>query len=190
MNSTSTDQVFLYITFLFWIAFIVYWIVDIYRVNKKTIAQELQGLISLTGTALVVYLPIHWGFLGNHVLPNNTATRVAGVVVCAAGLLFAAWGRETLGKSWSAAVALQKDHKLIQGGPYGFVRHPMYTGLLLGLLGSSVVIGIFWGFFLTIILTLGIIGKLTKEEALLTKHFPREYPAYKQRVKALLPFIY
>ena len=178
------------ITFIFWVVFVMYWVINIYRINKKSVTTESRGFLSLAGTAIVVYLPIHWGFLGYKVLQENTATGIIGIVVCAGGLLFAVWSREILGKSWSAAVTLQKDHKLIQRGPYGFVRHPMYAGLLLGLLGSSITTGVLWGFLVTSILILGIIGKLNGEEKLLTKQFPKEYPEYTKRAKALIPFIY
>lgn len=178
------------ITFVFWVVFIVYWIIDIYRINKKTVSHELQGLLSLTGTAIIIYLPVTWGILGYNILPSTLITNLIGISVCLSGILFAIWARESLGKNWSAAIAVQKEHKLIQSGPYGVVRHPMYTGLLLALLGSSITIGALWGFLITSLLTLGIIGKLNSEEKLLFKHFPNEYLSYKKRVKALIPFIY
>lgn len=179
-----------FITLFFWVTFVIYWVVNIYRINKKTFIQEIQGFLSLAGTAVIVYLPIHFWILGNKVLPGNTKISIIGVLVCGVGILFAVWAREFLGKNWSAAITLQKEHQLIKNGPYGIVRHPMYTGLLLGLIGSSIVIGAVWGFLVTILLILGIIGKIKGEEKLLLKNFPKEYPSYKQKVKALMPFIW
>jgi protein-S-isoprenylcysteine O-methyltransferase Ste14 len=94
-----------------------------------------------------------------------------------------------LGGNWSGRVTFKENHELIQRGPYRFVRHPIYSGLLLMVLGTAVVLnraGPFLGFVIYFA-ALGV--KLRQEEALMTRHFPETYPPYKARTKALIPFI-
>jgi protein-S-isoprenylcysteine O-methyltransferase Ste14 len=97
--------------------------------------------------------------------------------------------RVTLGRNWSSDVTFKQDHELITRGPYRFVRHPIYTGLILMLLGSALasgslgpIAGLAFGFF-------GIWVKLQQEEALMMRHFPSAHSEYKANCKALLPFI-
>jgi protein-S-isoprenylcysteine O-methyltransferase Ste14 len=95
-----------------------------------------------------------------------------------------------LGGNWSAVVSFKEGHELIDRGPYHYARHPIYTGILLMLLGTAIVDGhAIW----IVVLSAAFIGlsiKARSEERLLTRHFPDAYPAYRRRVKAILPFVY
>jgi len=71
--------------------------------------------------------------------PDTIAVAVTGVVLMAAGVALAMWSRFVLGENWSAAVSIRKNHELIRMGPYRIMRHPIYTGMLLGLLGTALV---------------------------------------------------
>jgi protein-S-isoprenylcysteine O-methyltransferase Ste14 len=94
-----------------------------------------------------------------------------------------------LGRNWSSAVLFRKDHELIEEGPYRFVRHPIYTSLLLMCLGSALARAQISSALGLIFLFIGFSIKLRQEEILLTRHFPAAYPSYRTRVKALIPFI-
>jgi protein-S-isoprenylcysteine O-methyltransferase len=100
------------------------------------------------------------------------------------------WSRITLGKNWSANVVLKEEHELIISGPYSFVRHPIYSGLLLMILGVTLYAGSFAWAFLLILFFVGAYFKALKEEELMIKQFPQEYNNYKMRVRALIPFIF
>jgi protein-S-isoprenylcysteine O-methyltransferase Ste14 len=104
-----------------------------------------------------------------------------GVAICALGFFVAIWSRKALGTAWSQDVELKRGHKLVQGGPYRFMRHPIYTGHLLMGLGTAIASGSF---------AVGFWIKLNQEESLLLRTFPEEYPAYKTRVKALIPYLF
>ena len=112
-----------------------------------------------------------------------------GAAVVLLGLFVTVWARLTLGSNWSGAVVFKQDHELIERGPYRFVRHPIYTGILLMALGSAILQGRISSFVFCALLLIGFWFKLRAEEELLTRHFPEEYPRYRQRVRGLIPFV-
>jgi len=106
-----------------------------------------------------------------------------------AGLIIALWGRIVLGRNWNIHPGLKENHELIERGPYAYVRHPMYSGLCLMLLGTVLWCGNTAGYLLFFASLLGVWFKLRQEEKILTRHFGESYLSYKARVKALIPFI-
>jgi protein-S-isoprenylcysteine O-methyltransferase Ste14 len=128
--------------------------------------------------------------LGRSRLPAVLAPRFAiGLALTILGLGFAVWARVHLGRFWSGMVTLKKDHELIRSGPYAFVRHPIYTGLLTAAAGTALARGT-----LAALLALGLIGvacwlKIRAEEKLLTNHFGDAYRDYRRQVAALIPFM-
>jgi protein-S-isoprenylcysteine O-methyltransferase Ste14 len=120
---------------------------------------------------------------------SSTTTRFCADVVVFAGLAIALWGRMTLGRNWSLNPSIQEGHELIMRGPYVYVRHPMYSGLLLMLLGAVIWFGSWIGVIVFVVSFLGTWLKLRQEERLLTEHFGTSYLTYKERVKALIPFV-
>jgi protein-S-isoprenylcysteine O-methyltransferase Ste14 len=114
----------------------------------------------------------------------------AGVALVAIGLGFAGWARFHLGRLWSGRVTLKEDHAIIRSGPYGIVRHPIYTGLVLAFAGTALArmtVATLAGFVLVVI---GLIIKIRQEEQLLTDHFGAEYDAYRADVHALIPYVW
>jgi protein-S-isoprenylcysteine O-methyltransferase Ste14 len=99
------------------------------------------------------------------------------------------WARFALGRNWSGQVTFKQDHELITTGPYALARHPIYTGMILMLLGTSVLVGHTVPFAFTAVLTFTLWIKSQVEEQLMLKHFPEAYPAYRSRVRALIPFV-
>jgi protein-S-isoprenylcysteine O-methyltransferase Ste14 len=100
------------------------------------------------------------------------------------------WARQYLGKNWSGNVVLQDEHTITKGGPYQFVRHPIYAGGLFAMLGSALMIGEIFGLVWVLFCAFGLIRKARQEEELLTGKFPAEYRLYKQQTKMLIPLIW
>jgi protein-S-isoprenylcysteine O-methyltransferase Ste14 len=121
--------------------------------------------------------------------PRTDATEIIGAASCVAGLFVAVWARRTLADNWSSDVTLKQGHELVRAGPYRFVRHPIYTGLLLMCLGSASDIGRLRAWAGTALVFAGFWIKLKQEEKLMLRHFPEDYPAYRKQVKALVPFV-
>ena len=120
-------------------------------------------------------------------------TPLVGIVadaVTVTGLLIALWARWMLGANWSANVVFKERHELIEGGPYRFVRHPIYSGVLLMLLGTMLMWGRLTGVIALVVVIAGLSVKASLEERLLLKHFPESYARYRRRVRAaVIPFV-
>jgi len=176
-----------------WITFIIYWLISAQRV--KAVAEK-QSLLSALAHRLPVGLgwwllaypllppPMNWV-----VIPRTDWARLIGVVICASGLGVTIWARRTLAGNWSSDVTFKQGHELVRTGPYRYVRHPIYTGLLIMSLGSAIEIGRLHCWLSIALTGIGFWIKLCQEERLLLRHFPDAYAGYRQQVKALVPFI-
>jgi len=177
-----------------WIVFVVYWAVTAAAVKPTAERQGLAGRtlhLGLLAIAIALIGP-DWRVypLNVAIVPRNAAIDILGGSLCVVGLIFAIWARWTLADNWSAAVDLKRGHELIQRGPYNYARHPIYTGMLMMFLGSALAIGRFHAWLGLLVSVAGFWIKLRQEEALLMRHFPDAYPPYRQRVKALVPFVF
>ena len=173
---------------LCWAIFIIYWIVASFRV-KRTVEKQAgwwRTLILLIAAAIGFNLIRRGAILWSY---TPTIGIIADIVTLI-GLIIMLWARTVLGGNWSTAAALKENHELIQSGPYRYVRHPIYSGLLLMVLGVAIYYGRAAGFIAFVIFFIASWLRARQEEKLLTKHFPEEYPSYKARVKAFIPFVF
>jgi protein-S-isoprenylcysteine O-methyltransferase Ste14 len=175
-----------------WAALILVWAISALSVKRTKERQPLfSRLLYVWLLAVMIVLltgRIHSFHLDRTVLPPTLGTAIAADVIVFAGFVLALWARLALGTNWSSRVALKENHELIQRGPYRLVRHPIYSGLLLMILGTAVLAGQLQGFVALLISFLGFWIKLRQEEALLTKRLPG-YSEYMARTKTLVPFL-
>ena len=193
----TTQQV----TLACWIIFILYWFISARSVKP---IQETRGWLGGNWYPILYLIGflfmINFRFLGRLgiprdklailLLPHTIILNSIIVITLLTGLIVAIAARRTLARNWSGAVALKEDHELITTGPYKYVRHPIYTGMLLMILGTALsvaTLGACIGFFIILV---GVLLKLRQEEALLTKHFAQGYLSYKKRTRTLIPFIW
>jgi len=121
--------------------------------------------------------------------PFPYGVQLAGVPLTIFGIGFAIWARLTLGKNWGMPMTLREKPDLITGGPYAFVRHPIYTGIALAMLGTALTFGAWW--FSVLLIALGYFAiSMRQEEKDMVQHFPDTYPAYVARTKRLIPFVF
>jgi protein-S-isoprenylcysteine O-methyltransferase Ste14 len=85
---------------------------------------------------------------------------------------------------------LKIEPELVSRGPYAVVRHPIYAGILLAIVGSALVVGFFWWLLVLAICCPYFLYSAVREEQLMTQEFPGRYPAYKRRTKMLIPFVF
>jgi protein-S-isoprenylcysteine O-methyltransferase Ste14 len=177
-----------------WGIFSVIWLLAAFW-TKQSVYQES------TAQRLRYVVPILLGgwmlFKGNRfreplnyrVIPHLEALAWIGMVLCVAGLATCLWARFTLGRNWSGVVTLKGGHELITRGPYAWVRHPIYTGLLTMFVATLLVFGHIAGIIAVPFVFGSLWIKLRYEEKLMLQKFPEEYAAYQQRVKRLIPFV-
>ena len=176
-----------------WIIFVVYWMICARGVKpaaerQSWLSSQKHRLPLLLGGILLWFHNMPYP-MSLRLPPDTDLARAIGAAVCVLGLLVAIWSRRTLAGNWSSTITFKQGHELIRAGPYRFARHPIYTGLLLMCLGTAIVVGRLQSWLGFLLLFAGIWIKLTQEESLLLRHFPDDYPAYRARVKALVPFV-
>ena len=180
-----------------WLPWLAYWIFAARNV-KATRRREnfttflLNRAFVVVGALLLVvwHPPLHW--LNERFVPLTMAAIAAywlGLLMVAMGLAFAVWARVFLGRNWSGTVTIKQDHELVRSGPYGVVRHPIYTGLLLALLGTAVAIGEWRGLLGFAAIGIGFLIKIRTEERFMSEIFGEKYARYRAQVPALIPFM-
>jgi protein-S-isoprenylcysteine O-methyltransferase Ste14 len=180
---------------LCYLIFVMYWALAAFSVKR---AVEKQDWRERLGLVLVMFLAFESiqsrGALGRYtsitVWRPTPALDVACAAIVFAGLVTMLWARTVLGRNWSGSMVFRENHELIERGPYGYVRHPIYSGLFLMALGTATLSGRVGGFLAFVILVVGFWFKLRQEERLMAKHFPEAYENYRTRVKALIPFVF
>jgi protein-S-isoprenylcysteine O-methyltransferase Ste14 len=177
-----------------WIAFVIYW--RIKAVDTKAI-QRLEPVSSRILRALTFLIaivlfsstriPLRWLYL--QPWPAGLRPFWLGAAVMVAGLLLAVWAREYLGGNWSSEVTIKQGHELITTGPYAVVRHPIYTGILAGLLGTAIALSQVRGFIAFLLIFLMLWRKLRMEEQWMRSQFGETYATYARQTAVLVPYL-
>jgi protein-S-isoprenylcysteine O-methyltransferase len=180
---------FIWLIYAFWLILIGYLIVSAIGVKPDSQGHLLQSfglLLAIIVSFLLPHLPM-FNFL--NFAPVNPVVSSIGVILCGAGMAFLVWARQHLGKNWSQTVSVKVGHDLVTSGPYRYVRHPMYTGGFVAAIGSAIVCGGAW-ILLLVILGVIFLWRVGAEDRLMAQLFPNEFPDYKKRTKALIPFVW
>ncbi len=178
-----------------WTVFWVAWILPAVF-GKRTIRRQssgsriLQIVLLVVAYVLIVNGRLGWDLLNLRVVPAGASSLWSGYGLLMAGMLFAGWARIFLGGNWSSSVTLKQDHTLIRSGPYRIVRHPIYTGLLVALLGTAIVLGELRCFIGVILAAVAWKMKSINEEALMVEEFGDQYTRYRLQVKGLVPYLW
>ena len=177
-----------------WIAWVLFWLVMAIGA-KRTQRREPLGarlaylLTAVIGVLLIAWHGLPWAPLMNlRLWPRSALTYWSGLALLVAGLAFAAWARVHLGRNWSGTVTIKEDHELIRSGPYAYVRHPIYTGILTAVIGTAVCSATLRTALGLAIITAALIVKSRTEERFMRKAFPGQYEKYCEEVPALIPF--
>ena len=174
-----------------WATWLAYWTAT--AVNNKTVlrresaASRAVHILPLALAALLLCAPLP-GMGSARLWPANTIIGWAATVITLIGLLFSMWARHYLGTNWSGTVTIKQDHELITSGPYQFVRHLIYTGLIIAFIGTAMAQGELRSLLAPLIATAAFRRKWLHEERWMLETFGAQYIAYKARVPALIPF--
>jgi protein-S-isoprenylcysteine O-methyltransferase Ste14 len=178
-----------------WLIFCVVWLIAALGVKKNIVARpawvRLPARIAIAAVVLLVFVRR----VDDRLLVASVAVLLAspvvaliGTLLCAAGIAFAMWARMVIGRNWGTPMTLKQGHELVTTGPYAYVRHPIYSGVLLAMFGSVLVMSLLW---IVVLLLNGLqfIYAARREEQLMLKTFPDEYAHYMQRTKMIIPFV-
>ncbi|MGC2626720.1 MAG: isoprenylcysteine carboxylmethyltransferase family protein [Candidatus Udaeobacter sp.] len=177
-----------------WLVFVAVWVIAALS-TKRTVYRETQAQRQRYWVLLVIACFLQ--FYGRRlpyplnirILPHVALNAWAAAVLCVIGLAFAIWARVTLGRNWSGVVTLKEEHELVERGPYRFVRHPIYTGILTMFFATALAQGHLSGFVGTLLMFASFWIKLDREEKLMLQQFPDRYRAYQERAKRIIPFV-
>ena len=180
-----------------WAVVLVYWVASARWVKRPARSEPLGSRLykywlPLAAAAMLIQPPrgypssfLHWRFM-----PDDAWVPMLGLAMTWVGVLFACRARSVLGANWSSEVQVKEAHELIVRGPYRLVRHPIYTGLLLALLGSALALGELRGLLAFAIVAVSFCVKLRLEECWMREQFGDAYIDYMRRVKALVPGLF
>ncbi len=175
-----------------WVLFSIYWEIEA-KNSAPAISSESKfsrAIHVVLGNAalLIIIIPIRG--LNQRFLPDALIVKIIGLAAECAGLALAIWARRVLGRNWSGEITIKADHELVRSGPYGLVRHPIYTALLAMYAGSAIVSGKMHALVGLALAVIAYLRKARMEEANLANVFGEKYSAYRNDTWALIPRVY
>jgi protein-S-isoprenylcysteine O-methyltransferase Ste14 len=175
-----------------WLVFLGYWIFARFSVNRMARPEPAGTLLFriaiMAGASWLLFSQDQrFGILNLRFIPYDERIVLAGVILTWAGVLFAIWARYHLGRFWSSTVALREGHQLIRSGPYAFIRHPIYTGMLTGILGTALAVGRYRGLVAFVVALGAFAAKSRQEEKLLDAQFGAEFEEHRRHTGFFLP---
>jgi protein-S-isoprenylcysteine O-methyltransferase Ste14 len=178
-----------------WLLLAVVWLFGLLTAKPDARTQSpgsrlLEMTLSFLAFCLVFTHYFRSGWRAWSFLPNSNLSGVAGLSLVLLGIAFSIWARLRLGGNWSSAVTVKQGHTLILRGPYALVRHPIYTGLLLAMLGVALIVGEVRGLLGVGVFFLSLWLKSRMEERFMLQQFGTNYSSYQQHVKALIPYVF
>jgi protein-S-isoprenylcysteine O-methyltransferase Ste14 len=175
-----------------WLVFLAYWSVSALKL-KSVKRREPRGerLIQLVFMVAAYFLMFNdqfsRGWLATRFAPASPSIGKFGVTVTVVGIAFAIWARWHLGENWSATVTLKEGHELISSGPYRYIRHPIYSGMLVAFVGTALALGEYRALISVGIVLVAFYTKAKKEERLLTQEFGEKFREHSRRTGMFLP---
>jgi protein-S-isoprenylcysteine O-methyltransferase Ste14 len=168
-----------------WVIFWLYWLVSAVDAKERSPGRRRLPLTGLSALSVVLVIRV---FRGGSLAVHSPVLGAIGAVVFASGIALAIWARLHLGRNWGMPMTQKAEPELVTSGPYRFVRHPIYTGLLAGLLGTALANNLI-GVIIVVVLGAYFYYAASVEEKNLTATFPTAYPAYRTSTRMLIPFV-
>ena len=175
-----------------WYVFLIVWGIAALK-QKADKATEplpnrlLYGAYLTFGFYLLFSRHVPFRALHERFVPDVHWIGVSGVALTYAGVASAIWSRFILADNWSARITLKVGHQLIRSGPYAYVRHPIYFGILLASFGTALLVGEWRGLLAIALVMVAFTMKARREEAYMSAEFGEGYTHYQQSTGFLLP---
>jgi protein-S-isoprenylcysteine O-methyltransferase Ste14 len=170
-----------------WVAFWIYWLAAASGVKEgRTRWTRFAGI--RLALIVIVLLLLHSKAFG-HQSTSDRWLQGVGLAVFASGLAVAIWARVYLGRNWGMPMTEKVDPDLVTTGPYSRIRHPIYSGIILATIGTTIATSPYW---LVAVVLLGAYFAYSAfmEERFMVTRFPDSYPEYQGSTKMLIPFIF
>jgi protein-S-isoprenylcysteine O-methyltransferase Ste14 len=182
-------RIFSSLVIAFWFVFYLYWAISARGAKRVVQRANRWASFGILVVVMVAVLLSTFSVFKIQLIPRTDGVLASGTAMCALGLALAIWARKHLGTNWSREPSIQAGHELVTSGPYRFVRHPIYTGILAAIFGSVLVGGTAWMIMFAGMLLM-FVWRVKREEEFMTQLFPQQYPEYKNRTSALIPFVW
>lgn len=176
------------VIFVGWVSFWIYWLAASIDVKAgQTRWTRFAGI--RVGVILIILLLLRVRALKGHAATNDPWLQGIGLAIFLLGLALAICARVYLGRNWGMPMSQKVDPELVTTGPYSNIRHPIYSGIILAMIGTTIAVSLYW---LVAVVALGayFLYSAIVEERLMTRLFADSYPEYKQLTKMLIPFIF
>jgi protein-S-isoprenylcysteine O-methyltransferase Ste14 len=172
-----------------WAAFWLYWLVAAFSTKRKRGRIQWSREARIRAVLIVVvYVLLRFGAFRGHGVHNDPLREGIGLALFGLGLAFAIWARIAIGRNWGTPMSQKDEPELVGSGPYRFVRHPIYSGILAAGVGTA--LGLSWWWLIAVgVASIYFIYAAGVEERYLMGQFPDSYPAYKRSTKMLIPFV-
>lgn len=170
-----------------WVLFWLGWLAAAGRAKSgRARWRRFAGVRLVLVVVVVVLLRAHRiRFRATH----TPALQIPGLVLFAGGLALAIWARWHLGRNWGPPMTEKDDPELVMSGPYRWIRNPIYSGLILAMLGTTLAVTLGW-LVPTVVVGGYFVYSALMEQRYLTHRLPQTYPAYRDRTKLLVPFVF
>lgn len=178
-----------------WLAIGLVWLIGAFTAKRvarrQTSASRLaQFLLGLVAYFIGFARPFAFPPLTDFISPGGATAGYAGVAIASLGIAYAIWARIQLGGNWSGTVTVKENHTLMTGGPYAFTRHPIYSGMLLGMIGTAITYRELRVWIALLLVFVMFSSKIHTEEQFMTEQFGQQYADYRRKVRALIPYVY
>jgi protein-S-isoprenylcysteine O-methyltransferase Ste14 len=171
-----------------WAVFWIYWIAVSLGVKAgRSRWTRFAGF--RVAAILIILLLLRLRVLKGHTVTHDPWLQAVGLAIFLLGLALAVWARVYLGRNWGMPMSEKVDPELVTTGPYRTIRHPIYSGIILAMVGTTVAVSVYW-LIAVILLGAYFIYSAVMEERYMAGLFPDAYPRYKQSTKMLIPYIF
>jgi protein-S-isoprenylcysteine O-methyltransferase Ste14 len=168
-----------------WIVFWIYWLAAASSSKESVRGGWRTRVTGFSGAGVFVIAGV---LRGGSLAVHNVIVGAIGALLFACGIALAVWARLHLGRNWGMPMTERAEPELVTSGPYRFVRHPIYSGLLIAMLGTALVNNLLGlivvALWIAYFYYCGVI-----EERNLAATFPKAYPQYRSRTKMLIPLL-
>ena len=171
-----------------WVGFWMYWLAMSLGAKAGQTRWTRFAGVRVAAILVILLLARLRVFKGHATTTSDVWLQGIGLALFFLGLALAVWARVYLGRNWGMPMSQKDQPELVTTGPYSRVRHPIYSGIVLAMIGTTIAVSLYW---LVAVVLLGayFLYSAFVEERLMARLFPDSYPEYKRSTKMLIPFI-